>query len=187
MTLPRRLESWCGFFRPSPGPCHCLLFITHIHVAAPTTTNAQAASANGAPGRLELVAADITQPATLLPEMFEGVSAVVNASAVKVAPKEGDTPDRAKYLQVLRIGGVCLLLQLATMATQGIKFFDPEIVGDTPETVEYRGMQNLMGAVRHRLGLTAGRPVFDPANKEARTALVNFAVMRAQCHCCCRQ
>lgn len=60
----------------------------------------QAGSAKDTTGRLELVAADITQPATLLPEMFEGVSAVVNASAVKVAPKEGDTPDRAKYLQV---------------------------------------------------------------------------------------
>jgi hypothetical protein len=49
---------------------------------------------------LEVVAADITQPATLLPEMFTGVTAAVLASAVKVSPKEGDTPDRQKYLQV---------------------------------------------------------------------------------------
>lgn len=53
-----------------------------------------------APGaRLELVAADLTQPRTLLPGMFEGVGAVVACSAVKVAPKEGDTADRAKYNQ----------------------------------------------------------------------------------------
>ena len=57
-------------------------------------------SLTGNPGSsLELVAADITQAATLLPEMFADVRALVVATAVKVAPKEGDTPDRAKYRQ----------------------------------------------------------------------------------------
>lgn len=57
----------------------------------------------GNPGSsLELVAADITQSATLLPEMFADVRALVIATAVKVAPKEGDTPDRAKYRQARR-------------------------------------------------------------------------------------
>lgn len=46
------------------------------------------------------MAADITQAATLLPEMFADVRGMVIASAVKVAPKEGDTADRAKYRQV---------------------------------------------------------------------------------------
>ncbi len=32
--------------------------------------------------------------------MFADVRALVIATAVKVAPKEGDTPDRAKYRQV---------------------------------------------------------------------------------------
>lgn len=49
---------------------------------------------------LELVAADLTQPATLLPAMFRGVAQVVSCSAVKVQPKEGDTADRSKYMQV---------------------------------------------------------------------------------------
>lgn len=66
---------------------------------------------------LELVAADLTQKRTLQPGMFDGVRALISCSAVKVAPKEGDTADRAKYMQ-------------------GIKFYDPEIVGDTPESVE---------------------------------------------------
>ena len=58
---------------------------------------------SGAAGSsLELVAADITQAATLLPEMFVGVRGMVIASAVKVVPKEGDSVDRAKYLQVGR-------------------------------------------------------------------------------------
>lgn len=46
------------------------------------------------------MAADITQPATLLPEMFRGVRAAVLATAVKVAPKEGDNAQRDKYNQV---------------------------------------------------------------------------------------
>lgn len=49
---------------------------------------------------------------------------------------------------------------------QGIKFYDPQIVGNTPETVEYLGMQNLVAAVQSHLGLTKGRVVFDPTNKE---------------------
>ena len=56
---------------------------------------------SGAAGSsLEVVAADITQPATLQADMFVGVTAAVLASAVKVSPKEGDTPDRQKYMQV---------------------------------------------------------------------------------------
>jgi len=64
---------------------------------------------------------------------------VVSCTAVTVAPKEGDTPNRTKY-------------------SQGIRFFDPEIVGDTPEAVEYRGLRNLVAAVRP--SLTAGAELF---------------------------
>jgi len=46
------------------------------------------------------VAADIVQPATLLPEMFQGVTQAVLATAVKVSPKEGDNEARDKYNQV---------------------------------------------------------------------------------------
>ncbi|MFS8007189.1 putative complex I intermediate-associated protein 30 [Helianthus anomalus] len=56
-------------------------------------------------------------------------------------PKEGDTPDRAKY-------------------GQGIKFSEPEIKGDSPELVEYIGMQNLIKALKENLGLKAGKLVF---------------------------
>ena len=47
-----------------------------------------------------MVAADISQRQTLTADMFKGVAAVISCSAVKVQPKEGDTPDRAKYYQV---------------------------------------------------------------------------------------
>jgi len=65
--------------------------------------------------------------------MFTNVRAVISAAAVKVVPKEGDTVDRKKYYQ-------------------GIKFYDPEIVGDTPESVEYKGMKSLLGMVGGKLG-----------------------------------
>ncbi|KAJ7537830.1 hypothetical protein O6H91_11G023700 [Diphasiastrum complanatum] len=87
---------------------------------------------------INIVTADITQKSTLLPEYFEGVKRVVNAAAVIVGPKEGDTADRQKYFQ-------------------GIKFFDPEIKGDTPETVEYYGLKNLIDAVKDHIGVREGR------------------------------
>lgn len=40
-----------------------------------------------------------TQARTLTPAMFKDVRQLVSCSAVKVAPKEGDTVDRAKYYQ----------------------------------------------------------------------------------------
>ena len=49
---------------------------------------------------MELVVADITQPASLKPDMFRGVRAVICCTAVNVSPKEGDTPNRDKYKQV---------------------------------------------------------------------------------------
>ncbi len=45
---------------------------------------------------------------------------------------------------------------------QGIKFYDPEIVGDTPETVEFRGLQNLVNVLREHVGLRAGKLIFAP-------------------------
>ncbi|XP_020100412.1 uncharacterized protein LOC109718545 isoform X3 [Ananas comosus] len=42
----------------------------------------------------------------------------------------------------------------------GIKFFEPEIKGDSPEKVEYIGMQNLLNAVKNRIGLRDGKLLF---------------------------
>ncbi|CAI5982965.1 unnamed protein product [Closterium sp. NIES-65] len=86
---------------------------------------------------VDVVAADVTQIATLQPAFFRGVTAVVNACAVTVGPKEGDTADRQKYYQ-------------------GIKFYDPQIIGDTPEAVEYTGVANLLARLRPQLAAAAG-------------------------------
>ncbi|XP_042515344.1 uncharacterized protein LOC122089711 [Macadamia integrifolia] len=97
---------------------------------------------------LEIVG-DITKESTLLPEYFKGVRKVINAASVIVGPKEGDTPDRAKY-------------------SQGIKFFEPEIKGDSPEMVEYIGMQNLINAVKTCVGLRNGKLLFGFEDKLSR-------------------
>ncbi|KAF8029462.1 hypothetical protein BT93_E2002 [Corymbia citriodora subsp. variegata] len=90
---------------------------------------------------VDLVVGDITKESTLAPENFRGVRKVINAVSVIVGPKEGDTPDRAKY-------------------SQGIKFFEPEIKGDSPEMVEYIGMRNLINAVKKGVGLRNGKVLF---------------------------
>lgn len=89
----------------------------------------------------DLVVGDVTKASTLLPEYFKGVTSVINAVSVIVGPKEGDTPDREKY-------------------SQGIKFFEPEIKGDSPEMVEYIGMKNLINAVKENVGLRSGKLLF---------------------------
>ncbi|KAA8496614.1 hypothetical protein FVE85_0343 [Porphyridium purpureum] len=61
------------------------------------------------------------------PDFFDGVSAIISCTGVKVGPVD-DTPDRAKYYQ-------------------GLKFYPPEILEDTPENVEYVGVKNLASKV----------------------------------------
>ncbi len=92
---------------------------------------------------VDLVVGDITKPETLTPEMMATVQAVVCCTAVRVQPVGGDTPDRAKY-------------------NQGVKFYQPEIVGDTPEAVEYLGVKNLVEvAARHFATAKVDEIIFD--------------------------
>lgn len=90
---------------------------------------------------IDLVVGDVTKANTLSPEYFKGVKKVINTVSVIVGPKEGDTPDRSKY-------------------SQGIKFFEPEIKGDSPEKVEFIGMQNLIKAVKDSVGIREGKLLF---------------------------
>ncbi|OWM72983.1 hypothetical protein CDL15_Pgr001097 [Punica granatum] len=90
---------------------------------------------------IDMIVGDITKESTLLPEYFKGIRKIINATSVIVGPKEGDTPDRAKY-------------------SQGIKFFEPEIKGDLPEMVEYVGMRNLLNAVKGSVGVRNGKVLF---------------------------
>jgi len=52
------------------------------------------------------------------------------------------------------------LHQLKMRTMQGIKFYEPEVVGDTPEAVEYLGMQNLLTAVKEHVGYRHGKLIF---------------------------
>lgn len=76
---------------------------------------------------VELVTADITQASTLPADLMREVQSVISCIGTRVQPVEGDTPERAKY-------------------SQGVQFYAPEIAGDTPEAVEYLGIQNLVHA-----------------------------------------
>lgn len=98
---------------------------------------------------VELIVGDITRASTLVPDNFKGVKKVINAVSVIVGPKEGDTPDRAKY-------------------SQGIKFFEPEIKGASPEMVEYIGMRNLIDTVKESVGLRNGKLVFGFSDNSSR-------------------
>jgi uncharacterized protein YbjT (DUF2867 family) len=89
--------------------------------------------------QVPIIEADITLPETLTPAVMESVSAVICCTGTRVQPVEGDTPTREKYYQ-------------------GLKFYLPEVV-DTPEIVEYQGLENLVQAA-NRLGQHYS-PLFD--------------------------
>ncbi|MGM3304511.1 CIA30 family protein [Anabaena sp. WFMT] len=91
---------------------------------------------------VDLVAGDITKPETLNSLVMNNIQAVICCTAVRVQPVEGDTPDRAKY-------------------NQGVKFYLPEIVGDTPENVEFKGVKNLVEAAAKYLPNTGEKAIFD--------------------------
>lgn len=57
-----------------------------------------------------------------MPEMFNDVRGMVIATAVKVAPKEGDTVDREKYMQV---GLQLYLNRIRIYALEFVKNADP--------------------------------------------------------------
>jgi uncharacterized protein YbjT (DUF2867 family) len=94
---------------------------------------------------VDLVVADITKPETLNSLVMADVQAVICCTAVRVQPVEGDTADRAKYYQ-------------------GVKFYQPEIVGDTPENVEYQGVKNLVQAAKKYLPQASEKLIFDFTN-----------------------
>jgi uncharacterized protein YbjT (DUF2867 family) len=75
---------------------------------------------------VELVEADLTLPETLTTDVLKNIRAVICCTGTRVQPIGGDTPNREKYYQ-------------------GIKFYMPEVV-ETPEYIEYRGVQNLVKA-----------------------------------------
>jgi uncharacterized protein YbjT (DUF2867 family) len=93
----------------------------------------------------DLVVGDITKPETLNSLVMSNLQAIICCTAVRVQPVEGDTLNREKYYQ-------------------GVKFYQPEIVGDTPETVEYQGVKNLVEAASKYLPQTGEKLIFDFTN-----------------------
>ena len=106
---------------------------------------------------IDLVAGDITKPETLNSLVMANIQAVICCTSVRVQPVEGDTPDRAKY-------------------NQGVKFYMPEIVGDTPENVEYQGVKNLVEAAAKYLPPANEKLIFDFTHPSAELRNVWGAV-----------
>lgn len=50
----------------------------------------------GAGAVLEVVAADLSQPATVVPELLQDVRRAISCTGVAVRPQEGDDADRSK-------------------------------------------------------------------------------------------
>ncbi|MBE9169511.1 CIA30 family protein [Pleurocapsales cyanobacterium LEGE 06147] len=96
--------------------------------------------------KVELYEADITIPETLTSQMMDKISAVICCSGVRVQPVEDDTPNREKYYQ-------------------GIKFYMPEVV-DSPEMVDYQGIQNVIKVVKKYLS-SGEKLLFDFTNPSA--------------------
>lgn len=101
--------------------------------------------------RVEVIDADITIPETLTAAVVENIRAVICCTGPRVQPQQGDTPDRARYYQ-------------------GIKFYLPEVVGDSPEAIDYQGIQNLLQAVAQPL----------QANSQEEILLFDFSTGNSQ-------
>lgn len=55
-------------------------------------------------------------------------------------------------------------IKIMSITVQGVKFYPPEVTGATPEAVEYRGVSNLVQAVKaNLLAATGSVRVFDSA------------------------
>jgi uncharacterized protein YbjT (DUF2867 family) len=98
-----------------------------------------------APGTLQLLFGDLYN---VPPEGVQDVTAVICCTGVKIGPQD-DTPDRDKY-------------------GQGIKFYEPVVLEDTPENVEYRGVQNLVSCARDVL--VSGQKIVLMDFEDAETA-----------------
>mmetsp|Transcript_3067 Transcript_3067/g.5274 ORF Transcript_3067/g.5274 Transcript_3067/m.5274 type:complete len:591 (+) Transcript_3067:48-1820(+) len=73
------------------------------------------------PSKVDIVVADLYN---LHPDFIKDVDAIVSCTGTKVGPVD-DTPDRSKYYQ-------------------GVVFYPPEVLEDTPQNIEYVGIQRLV-------------------------------------------
>eukprot|EP00892_Ulva_mutabilis_P002707 jgi/Ulvmu1/12437/UM009_0089.1 len=109
---------------------------------------------------LEVAAADLSQPATVLPELFEDVRRAVSCTGTVVRPQgSGDDPEgREQYLQ-------------------GIKFYQPSLAKDTPDAVERDGMRAVLKSLVPQLGVKEGVPILDTGSVESRWGPLDDVVM----------
>lgn len=96
---------------------------------------------------LELIVSDLYN---LRSEMFAGVDAVVGCTGTRIGPS-GDTPDRKMYYQ-------------------GIQFFEPRILDDTPRNVEFNGVTALAKAAATAFAEAGTQPIWTFESPDAIAA-----------------
>lgn len=98
-------------------------------------------------GKLDVIISDLYN---IRPEFFTDVVAVASCTGVNIGPV--DDPDRSKYFQ-------------------GLKFYQPAILDDTPENVEFVGIRNLVNeAKKHFAEVTEAEiPVMTFTDEEVVT------------------
>lgn len=91
---------------------------------------------------LEIFVGDVTQPATLTPGLIKNVRTVISCLGTIIRPVEPD-PDDKKY-------------------AQGVKFYPPQVVGSSPEQVEFEGIKRVLSlATDHFAQVPVTYPLFD--------------------------
>ena len=69
---------------------------------------------------------------------------------------------------------------------QGVKFYDSVVEGDTPEAVDFRGIQNLSAAVQQHVGTMGGVIIFS-ASGQVNSVQGQCRPVPGQAAMCCRQ
>lgn len=110
-------------------------------------------------GTLDIYVSDLYN---IRPEMFVDVIGVASCTGVKVGPADDDA-DRTKYYQ-------------------GLVFYPPEVLEDTPQNVEYVGIRNLVEGARDHFGPLGQEQIpilqfTDPKEVEAQWGPLDDVVM----------
>lgn len=59
---------------------------------------------------------------------------------------------------------------MSILVDQGIKFYEAELGGDSPEMVDYQGVCNLLSKSMESLGLRSGKVLLDPFSSSEEVA-----------------
>ena len=95
---------------------------------------------------------------------------------------QGDTPEIVKSRLANPCSGALICQRLPCV--QGVRFYDSVVEGDTPEAVDFRGIQNLSAAVQQHVGTMGGVTVFS-TDGQVNSVQVQCKSVPGQATMCC--